>query len=164
VTLRNRDCEGEQVNVQKKSKKLCLQAGQEESIEPAMARFSLRSLTCPGVQQTLLADQTSPHRETSSDRNASEGYTLLIYLYGTYLFCFSIIGTGELLPKYVQGTALHHQRLARGGKDTCPRIEHKPSLCSSVAEVGIKEAVRMSVVRCSGHRGLRMIMAVGGSC
>jgi hypothetical protein len=125
-----------------------------------MARFSERSLTCAGVQQTLLVDQTSPHRETSSDRNTSEGYTSLMSLYVVYLLCFSIIGTRELFPEYVQRSTLHSQRLATRGRGTCPRIAHRPSLFSSVAEVIVKDEASMSVVRYSGHRGLRMIIAV----
>lgn len=61
------------MNIQKKSKKFFLHAGQDESIEPATWRLSAASLTCSSVQHTEPVDHVSPHNSTSLDRSVSVG-------------------------------------------------------------------------------------------
>ena len=76
VTLRNVDWSGEQVNVQKKSKKFFLHAGQEERMEDAIPRFVERSSSCSAVQHTFAEAHSSPQRLTRFVRTVSPGYCL----------------------------------------------------------------------------------------
>ena len=88
------------MNIQMKSKKFFLQAGQEETIEPATFRLSVASLTCSSVQHTGPVDHVSPHKSTSLDRSASVGCTV----------SSAVAGNLPLLPHHYQGMEAVYRR------------------------------------------------------
>jgi hypothetical protein len=122
------------VNIQKKSKKFFLQAGQDDSIEPATWRLSAASWTCSSVQHTEPVDHVSPHNSTILDRSVSEGCLVSSTVARIYLFCHTIIGTWELFAEDINRSALPSVMVVI--YITCPRIAHRPLSCTSVAVVG----------------------------